>query len=187
MAEPFLGGAAATPTPALQVHEFDVSLTAGEGQHGGALDGVDAPWLRHLLAMDDVLDRQAASAALSLAMRLLHRGWQPLVDESRPEPATLLWAPPADCTIFVPQEPQSEPLAAIRPGAPEPAGVRVPDDVRLLLVGHDGGDPEALLELIVARGGGASRIWLASTQLSANTARWLREYARPVLPARAAA
>lgn len=188
MTAPLLGGNATIAAPTLQLFEIDVTA-------GGAVDspprpshGVDAGWLRHLLEIDAVRDRAHTAATLSLAMRLLHRGWRPLVDETRPAPTTLLWSPPDDCVVIVPDHAPQEPVAAVQAGAPEPDGLRVPDDVQLLLVGHDDGDPVALLDLLaIAAAGGERRVWLAASDLTAATARWLKEHARPVSTARAAA
>lgn len=188
LAEPLFGGGD-PPAPApVHLYEIEVHSTASPGDTPAVTHAVDAGWLRHLLEVDGAGDRAHTAATLTLATRLLHRGWQPQVQETRPAPSTMLWIPPADCAVIVPDATGPEPVAAIRPGAPEPAGLRVPDGVHLRLVGHDSGDPEALAELLVATAtAGSQRVWIAATALTATTERWLRDHARPVSRTSAAA
>lgn len=170
-------------TDAIEVFDIDVSnMPEPATAPLEELDGVDAPWLERILSIDQVRDRERAAAFLLLSSRLISRGWRPLTHDTEAAPGTVLWAQPRGIAAVIPDEHDIEPIALVRNPGNAPPGVPVPEDVEVVLVGRDLGNPEVIAELL-----GAARIccardrlWVVATDLKPATRNWLAEHGCPV-------
>jgi CelD/BcsL family acetyltransferase involved in cellulose biosynthesis len=182
---------AAPATPAeFEVFEIEVSGSLdSEPCPNDDWNGVDATWLHRMLAVDDVSERADTERFLSLSLRLLSRGWRPLVLDHDRAPGTILWAQPPGVPAVIPADPGQEPVMLVRNPAAAPEGVAIPEHAAIVLIGHDGGDPAVLVELLAMAQQLCARekLWVGTAGLSAATATWLSSHGRAVELSRNAA
>lgn len=154
-----------------------------EDEDEGTFDGVDAPWLERLLSYDRAHERTATSHFLSLALRLLDKGWRPLCGTGTTGNPTVAWLQPPDTRALLPDD-GAAPPRLVR-GRLEPKAERraVPADAALLLLAEDGGGSAGHpLPLLVeaARLSGKSRIWVAALDAAPGTREWFLKHGRQV-------